>query len=358
MNILKRLYFDSINKKIIFIAKIFGIMTAIICILALQMPFHSHRGLIIVLACICLIFIGMSKVLFRVVNIPLIELQHAVKKMSNLDFSSLCEINTQDEFEELADAFNKMAYNLKQALNDVRECNSKIEKEMQNVKDLLEQRKELVDMLSHELKTPIGVIKVYGEGMKGKVQESVKEKYSDIIISAADEMSDLVSSLLDLSALECGAKKLCYSIFDFNDLISTMVGKLLEDVPEKNYQLCCDFPKEECYVEADKKRVEQVISNLLVNAKKYVNKDGKIHISIKDNGTYWKLHLENTGESLNDIASEILCQKYYRVDYNKKEGNGLGLTIVAQILEMHHFTYDITYKNNTFSIEIWIPRII
>lgn len=357
MNLLKKLYFNSINKKIVLIAKVCGITTSLICFLVLHMSPDSRSSIFAILFFAVLIIIFMNKILYRVVNKPLLQLQEFAKKMCNLDYSSACEINTQDEFEELADIFNEMATNLKQALNEVTECNQRIEKEMDNVKHLHEQRKELVDMLSHELKTPIGVIRAYGEAVKNDLNDEVRKKYSTMIVEAADEMSELILSLLDLSALESGANEIYITTFEFNDFLTTMIGRLLADIPEKEFELLCNLPNTSCYIEADKKRMEQVINNLLVNAKKYVNVNGKINIKLEEMEGKWQLLIENTGEVLNNAAAQMLCTKFYRAEKkNTVEGNGLGLTIVSKILDIHNFYYEIRSKEGIFSVKILIPK--
>lgn len=129
------------------------------------------------------------------------------------------------------------------------------------------QRKELVDSLSHEMKTPLGLIRAYVEGLKEENDEQKKQHYMDVILSATDRMNTMIVSLLDLSALEAGAAKLSEERFDFIELAETVAGRLLIDTPNANYRFTYELPDEKAFIYADKYRMEQVLNNLIQNAK-------------------------------------------------------------------------------------------
>ncbi len=95
--------------------------------------------------------------------------------MSQLDFSNPCTVNTNDEFGELSRSLNTMSTNLQQALSDLESANIQLEKDVNKERMLLEQRKELVDTISHEMKTPLGIIRAYTEGLMDEVDEEKRK---------------------------------------------------------------------------------------------------------------------------------------------------------------------------------------
>lgn len=121
--------------------------------------------------------------------------------MSQLDFSNPCTVNTNDEFGELSRSLNTMSTNLQQALSDLESANIQLEKDVNKERMLLEQRKELVDAISHEMKTPLGIIRAYTEGLWMKLMKK-KKNYMNVIIEETDRMNNMIVSLLDLSALK------------------------------------------------------------------------------------------------------------------------------------------------------------
>ena len=101
-----------------------------------------------------------------------------------------------------------MSENLQQAFAALEDANMKLEQDVEQKKRLLIERKELVDNLSHEMKTPLGVIRAYAEGLQDETDEAKRQKYSEVIVAETERMSSLITTLLDLSALENGATQL------------------------------------------------------------------------------------------------------------------------------------------------------
>ena len=191
--------------------------------------------------------------------------------MANLDFSVPCAVSSADEFGELSISLNTMAENLQQALSRLEDANTQLERDVEKERLLLAERKELVDSLSHEMKTPLGIVRAYAEGLQDETDEAKKQKYAQVIVSEVERMNDLIVTLLDLSALESGAANLAITRFDFVELVETVAGRLLVDTPDADFELQYELPEQKVFVQADIKRMEQVLGNLIVNAKKNVH---------------------------------------------------------------------------------------
>ncbi len=142
----------------------------------------------------------------------------------------------------LSKSLNIMAQNLQQSFAKLEEANDKLEQDVEQKRRLLTERKELADNLSHEMKTPLGVIRAYAEGLQDETDEAKRQKYSEVIISETERMSSLITTLLDLSALENGATQLHPERFDFVEFLETVAGRLLIDTPDADFDLQYELP--------------------------------------------------------------------------------------------------------------------
>lgn len=258
----------SIRKKILLMSKVIGAVLVISYILSTKLPFSSDISLSIWTVFVVLLIFAVDFLMNCFISKPIAKLEKAAKRMADLDFSSPCDIMTNDEFGRLSTSLNVMADNLKNALMKLEAANKQLEKDVEQERLLLSERKELVDSLSHEMKTPLGIIRAYAEGYQDEDDELKKQKYAEIIISETERMNHLITALLDLSALETGAVQLTSERFDFVELLETVAGRLLIDTPDANFELQYELPDYKVYVYTDKIRMEQVLNNLIINAKR------------------------------------------------------------------------------------------
>lgn len=205
--------------------------------------------------------------LHRIIVVPLGSITDTAQKLANLDFMTVCDIQSNDELGSLSNSLNTLASNLQNALDELNKANKQLKKDVQHERILLEQRKELVDSLSHEMKTPLGLIQAYTEGLKNEIDNDKRRKYMDAILAATERMNYTIISLLDLSALEAGTTVLKETLFDFVELTEEVGGRLLLDVPCERYNFTYELPEREIIVYADRRRIEQVLENLISNAK-------------------------------------------------------------------------------------------
>lgn len=331
--------FHTVHNKIILISKIAGAVLIASYIVSIQLPVGQEVSYLIWIAVVIFIILVIYALLKHFISNPVSRICEAAYRMAHLDFSSPCEINTGDEFGELAENLNKMSENLQQALAKLALANTRLEKDVQQKRQLLDERKELTDRLSHEMKTPLGVIRAYAEGLQDEADEEKRRAYSEIILSETERMNTLITTLLDLSALESGAVSLNPERFDFVELLETIAGRLLIDVPETDFELQYELPEHGVLVFADKPRMEQALNNLIVNAKKNVSPNGILKLSLTEQDGLLHVSIFNQGHSVPLDALPKIWEKFYRGKNAKNGGSGLGLAIVAQILTMHGFKY-------------------
>ncbi len=329
----------TIRKKILLVSKLIGVLLVISYVLSAKLPINTSHSYALWMAFVVVLILAIDLLMARFISKPVAELNEAARNMAKLDFSRPCGVTGPDEFGELSKSLNIMAENLKQAFAELEEANGKLEQDVEQKRRLLAERKELVDNLSHEMKTPLGVIRAYAEGLQDETDEAKRQKYSDVIISETERMSSLITTLLDLSALENGATQLHSERFDFVEFLETVAGRLLIDIPDADFDLQYELPEHPVYVDTDKGRMEQVLDNLIVNAKRNVQPGGVLKLSLKETGGTLEFSIFNQGSTIPQESLSKIWTKFYRDRNSSYNGSGLGLAIVSQILSMQHLNY-------------------
>ncbi|NBK92617.1 sensor histidine kinase [bacterium 1XD21-13] len=329
----------TVRKKIILISKLAGVILMISYLISTRLPLEEDISLLLWVIFLILLIMMIDYLLGRFISDPIGKICEMAHRAARLDFSQPCGITSKDEFGELADNLNKMSENLQDTLEKLEKANIRLEEDVQQERKLLRERKELTDRLSHEMKTPIGVIRAYAEGIQDETDEEKRQKYSEIIISETERMSMLIETLLDLSALENGAASLVPERFDFVELAETVAGRLLIDTPEADFELQYELPEHKVFVYTDKQRMEQVLNNFIVNAKKNVSPKGTLRLSVVEQGPMLHFSVYNQGISIPPERLPKIWEKFYRDKDAKYSGSGLGLAIVAQILSMQDLEY-------------------
>ncbi len=315
----------TVRKKILMLSKLAGLALIFSYVLSTGLPVSEDASFLLWLGFVLLLVLGIDFFMGRFITKPIDKLNASAKCMAELDFSAPCDLVSTDEFGELSASLNTMADNLQQTLA--------------RLESSLAERKELVDSLSHEMKTPLGIIRAYAEGLQDETDEAKKQKYAQVIVSEVERMNGLIVTLLDLSALESGAAQLNITRFDFVELVETVAGRLLVDTPDAGFDLQYVLPEQKCFAETDRRRMEQVLENFMVNARKNVSPGGILRLEVTaDDGT---LHFSifNQGRTIPENDLPKIWTKFYRDSNAGYSGSGLGLSIVAQILSMQNLPY-------------------
>lgn len=210
-------------------------------------------------------------------------------------------------------------------------------------------RRALVDAIGHELKTPLGIIGSYSEGLKEKIAEDKKDHYLDVIIDETQRMNELILEMLQLSKLESDAYCLRLEQFSLNDLIKTNLKNKQKLFEDKEIVLKTKLD-EEIELVADYLGMEKVFNNLLMNAIEHTPIGGTIEVRIEDQ----KVSVQNEGQVIPEEKLNQIWESFYKVEeINNRSGErtGLGLAIVKQILEKHGMTYGV--KNMEKGVAFW-----
>lgn len=347
----------TVRKKILVVSKLAGMLLILSYILATRLEMEPDVSFAVWFLFVLAIVLAVDFLMGRFISKPISKLNQTARKMAELDFSVPCAIATNDEFGELASSINTMADNLQETLARLEAANMRLEQDVKQERQLLAERKALADQLSHEMKTPLGVIRAYAEGLQDERDEGKKRKYSDIIITETERMSGLITTLLDLSALETGTSRLNPERFDFVEFLETVAGRLLIDVPDACYELHYELPEHKVYVYTDKSRMEQVLDNLIVNAKKNVIADGILKLTLMEQAGTLYFSIYNQSPPIPEENLPKLWTKFYRDSNSKYSGSGLGLAIVAQILSMQKFEFGVKNCSNGVQFYFFIPSV-
>lgn len=291
---------------------------------------YFYLGAIVMIVILSLIY---SKFITK----PLRKINKVATRMSNLDFSDKCNIVSKDEIGNLGDTLNFLGENLDSSLNSLKEINRKLQSDIDRERKIENMRKEFIADVSHELKTPITLIKGYAEGIKdGVFLEGNIDSSLNVIIEESEKMSNLVKDMLQISSLESGKVILNKKLFFIDNLVKNVVKKLHHSIDNKNVKIYMNlYEKQVC---GDVFKIEQVVTNFLTNAIKHTTDEGSIFINMYENQNMIKISFENTGEFIKSEDLDKIWDKFYKVDKsrNRKDGGtGLGLSIVRNIVDLH-----------------------
>lgn len=288
---------------------------------------------------VALLFIAVMALLFsKIISKPFIKMNQVATRMANLDFSEEVPVKSMDEFGNMAVSLNRLSKNLGTSLNELKIANEQLQRDIEKEKLLEVMRKEFVASVSHELKTPLGIIKGFAEGVKDHIAEHKREHYIDVILDEIDNMNELVLDLLDLAELESKSYKLDLECFPIMDLIHNVKDRLIQSINEKKIKLKLENEREDLNVFGDVRRLEQVVTNILTNAIRHSYYEGSIQINVQQIQNSVSISVENSGKQIGEDDLILIWDRFYRAEKSrdrKTGGTGLGLSIVKNILEMH-----------------------
>ena len=298
------------------------------------------------------VIIVLSIIYTNIISKPLVKINQVALKLSNLNFSETCPIESEDEIGNLAKTLNFLSKNLSNALDDLKIKNKKLEEDIEKERELEKLRKDFIAGASHELKTPIGIISGYAEGIKdGIVDHKDQGVYLDIIIDEAEKMNKLVMDMLELSKLEAGKIDLHIIDFSLTELTEEVLVKNSVDINKNNLTVVKNYsPTEDLYVQGDDFKIEQVLTNFVTNAIKYSEPNNQIIIDIKpveEDKIYFSI--ENTGAHIPDSDINKIWTQFYRGDTSRNRGSrstGLGLSIVKNLLQAHESEFGVMNTEN------------
>lgn len=197
-------------------------------------------------------------------------------------------------------------------------------------------RRDFISNLSHELRTPVSVIKANSETLLDGALENKKDAkiFSKAILHNADRLSEMVTSLIDLSRIEYGELKFVIEKIVLNQIIESVVLAFKNKAKRKNIQVVFER-QSEVTVHSDAKAIERVLNNLLDNAFKYSPENSIIQITLRKQGEAIRLAVIDQGEGVAEEDQDLVFKRFFRTASaraNTQQGSGLGLAIVKNLV--------------------------
>ncbi len=262
----------------------------------------------------------------------------AMNKIASGDFNVLVKTNEHDPFNEIADNVNRMA------------------KELGSLEKL---RQDFISDVSHEIQSPLTSISGFAALLKkGNLSESQISHYANIIETESKRLSKLSENLLRLSNLESEDNNLNLKKYQINKQIESILLMLEPQWSVKNITL--DVSLEETIICGDEDLLSQVFINLLNNAIKFTPKNGNIGVNLCSNGDGIECKISDTGIGISPEDQPRIFERFYKADKSRDRslgGNGLGLSIVKKIIDLHGGKISLTSeigKGTEFTV--WLPR--
>lgn len=198
-------------------------------------------------------------------------------------------------------------------------------------------RKEILEMVAHDLKNPLGAVKMTAEIMRETPDSAIRDvdELLEITVSSANSMENLISDLLDHSKIESGNLILECVDFDMSELLTKLIARYRLSANARDISLSSNIPSS-LYTNGDPKRLEQVVSNLLSNAVKFTHAGGSVRVLLEDAGSVLRLSVADTGPGLTSDECKHIFERYWQVKTTASKGTGLGLSIAKSIVERHH----------------------
>ncbi|MBR2259053.1 MAG: HAMP domain-containing protein [Blautia sp.] len=288
---------------------------------------------------------------------PIIELTDQSKKMSELDFEARYTSQANNEIDELGANFNAMSAQLERTISELKSANLKLTRDIEDKVKIDEMRKEFLDNVSHELKTPIAIVQGYAEGLRDEISEDPEtmKMYCDVIIDESRKMNRLVQSLLHLNQLESGNEVPDMTRFNIIPLIRGVIASMEVLFSQSEVQIDFDDSRN-IYVWADEFNTERVVTNYLSNACHHVDGEKRIKVQLEQLEDLGKVRISvfNTGQPIPEESLQHLWEKFYKVDKARTReygGSGIGLSIVKAILDGMQQQYGVI--NHEDGVEFW-----
>ncbi len=269
---------------------------------------------------------------------PIKRISKISKQMAALDFSGLCTVRRTDEIGILAGSLNDLSEKLSSALSELQSANKQLQADIDKERELERQRMDFFSAASHELKTPITIIKGQLQGMLYQVgRYKDREIYLAESLEVTDTLEKMVQELLTISRLDTPDYACNKNEFDLSSLINECLSAH-EDLFMQRELTVEKFISPEVFVLGDMRLLQKVLDNLLGNAAAYSPAGNHIFVKLWQNDNKAKLTIENTGVHIPNVDIPKLFEAFYRVDRSRNRqtgGTGLGLYIVKTILDLH-----------------------
>ncbi|EGW39776.1 HAMP domain-containing sensor histidine kinase [Desulfosporosinus sp. OT] len=280
---------------------------------------------------LCIVFLAFifSKWLAK----PLISINQITGKIAKMDFTEKLPVGSEDEIGQLSRNINYLSNQIEVYINQLKQDLDK-EKQLENT------RKEFIAGVSHELKTPLAVMKSCLSILKDGIAAEKRDHYFQAMEDEIQRTDLLVVNMLDLAKFESGTYKPEMAPFEIDKVITEVYKSLAEQIQVKSLSISLRLSPQ--MVVGHKGLISRVMTNFLSNAIQHTESGHAIVIAVKSNEQTAEISVENQGNSISEEDMKSIWNQFYRVEArSSKSGTGLGLSISKEILELHHASYGV-----------------
>ena len=269
---------------------------------------------------------------------PLVSISNVAKRMATLDMTWKCEVNRKDEIGVLAASLNEMSQRLSDTMDSLKAANWQLKKDIEREREQEKQRVEFFTAVSHELKTPIAIIKGQLEGMIHQVGPyKDRDTYLRRCLKTTNDMEALVKEILSAARMGGSDFHLERTDLDISQMLQRVCQQFRGRMEDKEMELYMDIQPAFHYA-GDGRLMEKVFTNVIGNAVAYSPVGATVTVSLQ-NGIFF---VENSGIHIAEEDLKQIFTPFYRVDKSRNRnsgGSGLGLYITKTILDHHGIPY-------------------
>ncbi len=304
----------------------------------------KESGILFALSGVCLTLVTILTLFFlmrRMVIKPLKELEEKTLQVSRGHLESRVDIRTGDELERLGTAFNTMAEKLDQGRDllekRIEQATADLARANEELKALDSMKSDFLASMSHELRSPLTVIRGGINYLNRTLIKAENRSYIDIIEKNVTRLSRLVSDLFDFTKLEHGTIDWEFETESLTVLVEEVIEIVSPLLTEKKLQMACEHPGD-LFADINLERIEQVLVNLMDNAIKFSRPATLIQVKLKQEDGWIVISVTDQGRGVPQDRLESIFDKFSTVPSgrdSKLEGTGLGLAISKAIIQAH-----------------------
>ncbi len=306
------------------------------------------------LAAILLAILAFYLILTKLILSPVRKLRQTAERVQEGDLTIRSEIQTGDEFEQLAEAFNSMLERVAQSQAQLRQINEQLDLKLNELAEanigLFESNRlksEFLANVSHELRTPLNSIIGFAELLDeiAKTEGAADPKrvrYITNIITSGRSLLEMINELLDMAKIEAGRMEVSIEPTSVGDLVEGLVTIMKPQAESKSVHLQTNISPNVPLVETDRGKLQQILYNFLSNAIKFTPPGGQVTIAAtrltrQDNSPGARISVTDSGPGIAEDMQDVIFEKFRQIDAShtrEHPGTGLGLAICRELAQM------------------------
>ncbi|HCL4445794.1 TPA: HAMP domain-containing histidine kinase [Clostridium botulinum] len=295
----------------------------------------------------------------KVISKPLISMNKVAKEMDKLDFTKKCTVKGEDEIGELSQSLNDLSNNLRISMEELQRANEQLLDDIAKEREIEKKRREFIATISHELKTPITILKGQIEGMLSNIGiYKDRDKYLKRTLEVLNDMEYMVKETLEISKLESQGFKPRKEQVSLSKIVEECIYNISFIAKRKNIFIDKNI-NEDLFVHGDSKLLKKVVNNIITNAINHSPESEKVYANLHEEKDEIVLKVENTGIYIEENELKEIFKPFYRIEKSrnrKSGGSGLGLYIVKMILDAHNGKYSISNSEKGVEFKLCLKK--